>query len=194
MARGPRPGGLRSPNTPKAHALQQGRQRRPSHLAAAPLTSMSVSSGRSGASKVTTPSRLAVTGSAKLQQWPGARASGATSLQAPGTRWRAEAEPAELRELEEPTVGGALIEDSSHLPTCHSTTPLHKTHPHPSGQLGLALHSFPPTPSRTHGGGLAPPGAPPSVGGTLKSNGWAGEGRPVCVPAFGLGSPQTQDS
>lgn len=50
------------------------------------LTSISVSSGRSGASKVTAPSRLTVTGSAKVQQWPGAGASGAASLQAPGAR------------------------------------------------------------------------------------------------------------
>lgn len=56
---------------------------------------MSVSSGRSGASKVTAPSRLAERGSAKLQQWPGAGSSGTGSLQAPGSRWRAEEEPAE---------------------------------------------------------------------------------------------------
>lgn len=103
----PRPAPLSPRPTPASPA---GRLRH-SSPSPAPLTSMRVSSGRSGASKVTAPSRLAVTGSAKLQQCPGARTSGVASLQAPGTRWRAEAEPAELSELEEPTVERTPIQD-----------------------------------------------------------------------------------
>lgn len=79
------------------------------------LTSMRVSSGRSGASKVTAPSKLAARGSARLQQWPGAESSGA-SPQAPGTKWRAEEEPVEPRELEEPTVGRWLVRERQ--PAC----------------------------------------------------------------------------
>lgn len=81
------------------------------------LTSMRVSSGRSGASKVTAPSKLAARGSARLQQWPGAESSGA-SAQAPGTKWRAEEEPVEPRELEEPTVGRQLVRGRQ--PACFS--------------------------------------------------------------------------
>lgn len=65
------------------------------------LTSMRVSSGSSGASKVTAPSRLAAVGSAKVYRRP----DGASSISpaAPRIKCRPLKEPPELRELDDPT-------------------------------------------------------------------------------------------